>query len=902
VALAGKRTLEQQLLAAVDAGLAGAIFLVPLLMGGRHAVGQLVLTVLAVGAAWAWSVRQMLGSSQPWRPVTALPWFMAGAALLVLQIIPLPHWLLTRLHPQAAELLPLWQPIGQTPAALGCWPCFSFAPSETLAGLMLFIDYALLFLIAVQRLHNVEDIERLLRWCAGAVVIVAAFGVVQFFAGNGKFFWFYEHPFTNTKDAVKGSFSNRNHFAHFLALGIGPLIWWLHSILRQPSRSRPAAKARPTIAAGSFAGPNQWDNLTPYFLWLGLGIVFFAVLFSLSRGGIIAFLSAAAVGTLLCHRVAPLSHRFLGVLFAAGAILVVSLILAGHERISRRLEDISSGSLERLDRAAARRTVWANTLEAVKAFPILGSGVGSFREVYPLFGQSLENETTEFTHAENSYLQVALETGLVGVGLMSAAIVLCGYWCLCGLIFRRSHRVRLCAAALTASLVASLCHALVDFVWYVPACTAFVSLLAACALRTAHSDEKETIKQPSQLAAENSVQGYLQRKGFSFSPAWATAVGVLSVAGCWMVYEQFGMAAAQTYWERCLVDGREEATDPPSENEVESKIAVLDKRLKWLTTAVRWSPVHFSAYLKLAQIHRELFELHQSVSENAIPLSHLADAISRQPFATRAALMEWLERACGPHWRHLQYSLEAAHRALRLCPLEGRAYVYLADLAFLWGGSPKASQACIAQALRVRPHDGVVLYAAARQAALIGDTTGWLEFARRAFQTGRQTQRQVIGDLVAATLPENLPSLCESIIQEFQPDLPALRTLSAACANRCPTEQLTLLHSRRAELAFAEAQNQHGEAAARFWLEAQEAYAALGRNEEALDCLQKALQCDPNNYAAHYRLGISLLQLGRYAQAETHLRWCLQRTPYNSTIERKLREALKGRLQSQWMR
>ena len=91
-----------------------------------------------------------------------------------------------------------------------------------------------------QRIRHVEDVERLLRWCALSAVIMASFGIVQLLAGNGKFFWFYEHPFTTTCDGAKGSFSNRNHFAQFLALGDRS------ADLVAPGRHAPQARARPS--------------------------------------------------------------------------------------------------------------------------------------------------------------------------------------------------------------------------------------------------------------------------------------------------------------------------------------------------------------------------------------------------------------------------------------------------------------------------------------------------------------------------------------------------------------------------------------------------------------------------------------------------------------------------------
>ena len=42
-------------------------------------------------------------------------------------------------------------------------------------------------------------------FCDGALsaTCMAVFGLVQYFTGNGKFLWFYTHPFSNTFDRSK---------------------------------------------------------------------------------------------------------------------------------------------------------------------------------------------------------------------------------------------------------------------------------------------------------------------------------------------------------------------------------------------------------------------------------------------------------------------------------------------------------------------------------------------------------------------------------------------------------------------------------------------------------------------------------------------------------------------------
>src|SRR3972149_1844163 len=87
------------LLRIVDGGLAGVLFIIPFLLGGRHPLGQLILVLLAVITTLAWMLRQCLCTHAVWRPTWALPLLFAGAMLIFLQTIPLPQPLLERLAP-----------------------------------------------------------------------------------------------------------------------------------------------------------------------------------------------------------------------------------------------------------------------------------------------------------------------------------------------------------------------------------------------------------------------------------------------------------------------------------------------------------------------------------------------------------------------------------------------------------------------------------------------------------------------------------------------------------------------------------------------------------------------------------------------------------------------------------
>ena len=179
---------------------------------------------------------------------------------------------------------------------------------------------------------------------------------------------------------------------------------------------------------------------------------------------------------------------------------------------------------------------------------------------------------------------------------------------------------------------------------------------------------------------------------------------------------------------------------------------------------------------------------------------------------------------------------------------------------------------------------------------MAGDRAQWLEYLKLACQSGPRQREQVLGDLVAGWPDENLPALVDDILRQLQPDLQSARFLYGVCLKRCAPEQLAPLADYRARRAEIEAPTLENTEAASVWLEAQQLYSQLGDDTAALRCVGNALQCDAGDYNAHYQGALCLLRQGMFAQAESHARWCLQRTPNDQSVANLLREALKGRL------
>jgi hypothetical protein len=68
------------------------------------------------------------------------------------------------------------------------------------------------------------------------------------------------------------------------------------------------------------------------------------------------------------------------------------------------------------------RLIWTESLPLVREFPLVGTGLGSFRTIYPY----VKTHDASLTTAMSSFLQCAVESGAAGIGILAVA----AFWCL----------------------------------------------------------------------------------------------------------------------------------------------------------------------------------------------------------------------------------------------------------------------------------------------------------------------------------------------------------------------------------------------------------------------------------------------------------------------------------------
>jgi tetratricopeptide (TPR) repeat protein/O-antigen ligase len=845
----------------IDAALASTLLVAPLFMGGRGPTGKLVLVLLAAVATVAYFAQQSLREQGKWR-WSGTEWLILAAAMLVVaQLTPLPQALLHGVSPAISDLLPVWQDGTPQNVRIGTWSTPSLTPDETRGGLTMVLAFASLFLLFIQRLNSITDIERYMKWMAVAAAAMATLGMAQLLFGNGDFLWIYDHPSRDTLTKVNGTFQNQNHFAHFLALGVGPLIWWI----QRQAGTRPTDQGRPwREKRGGLLGA-----VARHALPVGLGIVIVAGLLTYSRGGVLTLaLAILLTAGIFWSKSLLTARRSLLAAGVFGGIICVALGIYGYDRLSAKMATLASGSFGQV--ASSRLDLWRAQWEAIPRFAALGAGIGSHRDVYPIYME--EHYDLEFAYGENGYFQLLLEAGVGGLLL---ALIGFGVAIRCGIatwIARDSHsRLAAMAGAVLPGLAASLFHSWGDFVWYIPACLTMTLLSAACAVRIYQISRWE--------AAAGSHDGEQSARATIAVPRWAclacTAVALL-VGVCTAAYH-LPRALAVPHWDAYLRLAR--ASDRPQGPSEERER--LDQIERHLEQVLRYDSSHARAHLRMAAVKLRKFELFQQSAANPMGLSQIRDAALASAFPTKERQDAWLALAVGENRWLLDGALRHSRMAVKLSPLQGRGYTFLAELSFLEDPREVAKQAFIQQAVLVRPHDGFTLFAVGKEAALAGDVQRAIETWRRAFHQDPDVQMLIIESL-AGQMP------AADFLGSFAPDVTGLKRLYYQLSRQGIQQDAVQVGEQLAEALRQEATAARPDRAASLWHEAQAIYASLGRSDAALDCQRRAVELAPHDFKLRRGLALLLVQTAQYSDAAAHLEWCLRRNPGDDELRRHL--------------
>ncbi len=842
----------------------------PLILGGRHPLGRFTYLALVSLLSLCWVLQSNGNEKVSWRP-TRVGWLLvAGAVLCIIQMLPLPEQTIQLVSPYQSKLLAHWSPEVAAALPLQPWRQISLTPHATWLGLGMFVAHAMLFCVLVQRFQDLDRIRQWLHWIAIAGLGMALLGLLQYASRTERFTWLFEHYSRPANIDVTGPFVNSNHYAHFLALTIGPLVWWLLE-LNQPTKAGPTGN--------KFGGQQSRNSLFPIAAGAALAVVGIAGLMAHSRGGILVMFAGLFVAISLCVWRGVLTSRAWYVMGGVALLMLVGLGIHGYEEVRREVQSMTS--VESIDHLAARRNIWQANLETAKHFLVFGTGIGSHGQVYEHFFPHFS--LVHFSHAESSILQVLSETGVMGAGLLLVGIGYLAAW-IVPAIRASATNVATYSIAVAAGLVVSLTHAVFDFPWHIPSCMALAIMFAAAAC--ALCEHAQPASNPSSPTPRRNPS-----TDFATIPRWGMVIGLALLLFCTQFH--FGPAMAGNEWFRyrkASLQSRSmlhtQLTTSKDQQERREKLSqsmyLSGRRMaQILERVIQHDPNHLKAHSRLATTCVQLFNHLQLNSENAMDLSQIRDAAVASKFDSRESLDQWLQAAVGDRRWLLDKARYHALRALDICPLEGRDYLNLAELGFLDGLTESGSSELVQAAVRVKPYDGAVLFAVGRQAALTGDTESALTSWRKSFQFSREYRLAIMNALAPIIPPE-------FFVNQFEPDAEGLQQLFSLYRSRDMRDQARTVAPLVLQHLAESAEEHSGIRAANDWHRSRDVCRYTGDLDGALRCAQKAVEVAPNWYNGRIALAEEWMARENYEPAIREYTWCSRRRPFDKRVSGRL--------------
>jgi O-antigen ligase len=429
--------------------LVAMVVLAPLAMGSvtPWARNAIVIGSLCVTALW---IMQMAGKGRLLLlrdPLLLVP-IILFVGILLLQLLPLAPDTLNAISPATAEIYENTLP--DYPAS-GEARTISITPYNTEWEIRRLAAFLLVFLVIAHTFRTRRQVMTLLI----ALIVIGSFeavyGLAERFSGGNHIFW-NERIFM--KEAVSGTFINKNHFAGFLEMII-PVALGLFVSMRHKGVRGGTFRAK-TLEA--MRAPNLNRQVI-----LGLLIVLMvvSVLFSLSRAGITCAIGSWVAFSLFIGLTAGIRGYTLTLLFLLLLILCISVSM-GSDMVIERMEDAASSEAISW---TGRFDLWGGGLRMIEDFPLLGSGFGTFEEGYERYQSSrFGDKYADYLH--NDLLQIFCETGIIGglVALGGLALLLIS---LARKTLRRHDTFcRWVATGLMLGCCAILLHSLFDFNLY----------------------------------------------------------------------------------------------------------------------------------------------------------------------------------------------------------------------------------------------------------------------------------------------------------------------------------------------------------------------------------------------------------------------------------------------------
>jgi O-antigen ligase len=388
--------------------------------------------------------------------------------LVLFQLLPLPSGLIKILSPKTYALRQSLSISNFELSTLSFEPSVSGFPLSFVPFLtqIEFFKWLTLIGLFIFLLHW-KPLEQGNRTTKRLMVAVMMVGVLESLYGMFEFFSGHRHILhleTETLvSSVTGTFINRNYLAGYLLMVIPVSIGFLFS--------------REVVQENRYGGwRERLSSLDGKTLLIGFSVIvmILGLIFTASRMGILSLLLSFSLVSFLFRNPEK------GKKFSKTAVLIFGLALLwaawiGLDAVISRFFSVSEGF-------EGRWKIWVNTFQIFKDFPIIGSGLGTFMYVFPVYRSFHIRGLV--THAENDFLQLLSEVGLIGVGLLFLVFIFLFFRAILAIrSFHSGDSNKYIAIGGLVGILALMFHSLVERNIQVPANAFLYTVLWAIVLR-----------------------------------------------------------------------------------------------------------------------------------------------------------------------------------------------------------------------------------------------------------------------------------------------------------------------------------------------------------------------------------------------------------------------------------
>lgn len=362
-------------------------------------------------------------------------------------------WIGFQLLPTAGLLTahPNWQFSG-TILGTNAQGRISLNPSESLWGLLRLLTSIAVFFGAYVISRSRDQANFLINMFLASACLYALYGLIRVSFEIDRILW-WEGPYTTS--VLTSSFVGRNNAATYFGIAtLAALAMLMHQfkiVVKGVAESTVRYQLRAILIASS-------GSLGIYFVafWLLLT----SVLLTASRGGITATLLAIPVLFFLMHLRSGFhrhKHRSPGMRFFASFAIVALVLIAVEVSGANFIQRLFSQGME----SGLRLSVYSDTINAIRDHVWLGTGYGTFQDVFPIYRSDVQSSPIYFDKAHNDYLELFLGLGVPAACAFLLALFLIVKRCLSG-YFQRQRDAVYPLIAVTSTVIVFL-HSFVDF-------------------------------------------------------------------------------------------------------------------------------------------------------------------------------------------------------------------------------------------------------------------------------------------------------------------------------------------------------------------------------------------------------------------------------------------------------